>query len=218
MYGTLDRAKTFSSCLRAFLSKQIRIVRFLSLFLGIYVIMLCNISVLLLTAFSGVRHGPVHPVRRLPHRLGGRNSAVPVQSECRSDGSFYPCINQPKHGLYALHTESSSASCSSAKAGGGFQIRPINQSKPSTCESKPAAFSIMVPFAAKTAAGLSALAAVFLVCMDVPVSFKAWRPACLIAVRPCSRICRSQFLWTEAGQRESTDRASRGKRSRLSTV
>lgn len=52
MYGTLDRAKTFSSCLRAFLSKQIRIVRFLSLFLGIYVIMLCNISVLLLTAFG----------------------------------------------------------------------------------------------------------------------------------------------------------------------
>ena len=52
MYGTLDRAKTFSSCLRAFLSKQIRIVRFLSLFPGIYVIMLCNISVLLLTAFG----------------------------------------------------------------------------------------------------------------------------------------------------------------------
>lgn len=52
MYGTLDRAKTFSSCLREFLSKQIRIVRFLSLFPGIYVIMLCNISVLLLTAFG----------------------------------------------------------------------------------------------------------------------------------------------------------------------
>lgn len=52
MYGTLDRAKTFSSCLRKFLSKQIRIVRFLSLFLGIYVIMLYNIPVLLLTAFG----------------------------------------------------------------------------------------------------------------------------------------------------------------------
>ena len=123
MYGTLDRTKTFSSCLRKFLSKQIRIVRFLSLFLGIYVIIPYNILVLLLTAFSGVRHGPVYPVQRLPHRLGGRNSAVSVQSECRGDGGLYPCINQLKHNLSALHIESSSASRSSAEAGVGFQTR-----------------------------------------------------------------------------------------------